>query len=361
MDVLFLATDAYGGTGGIALYNRDVAAAFDNQDRFAKIIVVPRVVATTLEPMPKKVRFDVSGLGGGLAYIRAVWRHVRTNDNIGLIYCGHVNLIPLAFLASKWLKVPWALCLYGIEAWTPSPRFFSRLWARNADLVLSVSSVTQTRFMAWCPIASEKCRVAPNAIHLEDFEMLSKDPVLLEKYGLTGRKVIMTLGRLDPTEQAKGFDRIIQILPELRKKVPDIAYLIVGKGGDKPRLESIAADAGVLDAIKFTGFVEERDKSKYYALADAYVMPSTGEGFGYVYIEAMACGIPVVGSSIDGSRDALREGMLGALVDPFDQQALISATLTALQQEKIIPDGLNYFNFSSFSERLDKYIENIIK
>ena len=73
---------------------------------------------------------------------------------------------------------------------------------------------------------------------------------------------------------------------------------------------------GLSDRVVFAGFIPEAEKADHYRLADAYVMPGRGEGFGFVFLEAMACGIPVVGSRLDGSREALRQGDLGILVDP---------------------------------------------
>lgn len=70
------------------------------------------------------------------------------------------------------------------------------------------------------------------------------------------------------------------------------------------------------ERVIFAGRIAEKEKAEHYRLADVYVMPSSGEGFGIVYLEALACGIPVIGSKIDGSRDALREGQLGLLVNP---------------------------------------------
>lgn len=354
-------TDAYGGTGGIALYNRDVIQALCNDDQLARVVALPRVVAAPLEPMPEKLEFDQSSLGGTRAYLSALWRQLRSGKKFDMVYCAHVNLIPVAWLAAKWLGVPWTLCLYGIEGWTPSPRYFSRILSSHADFVISLSGVTQERFLSWCKIAPEKCCVVPNAVHLDDFALLEKDPSLVARYGLAGRPVIMTLGRLDPSEKAKGFDRVIEILPQLQKECPNLAYLIVGKGGDQARLEGLAKANDVADSVIFTGFVSEADKPRYYALADAYVMPSTLEGFGFVYIEAMACGLPVVGSSIDGSREALRDGALGSLVDPFDPQALKAAILTALQQPKAIPAGLDYFSFEKFRMRLMSAIRRVIR
>ena len=191
--------------------------------------------------------------------------------------------------------------------------------------------------------------------------MRPKKPDLLARYDLVGKKVLMTLGRLDETEQAKGFDRVIAILPRLKAEFPDIAYLVVGDGGDQPRLEALAERLGVADSVVFVGFVAERDKPDHYALADAYVMPSKSEGFGFVFLEAMACGLPVVASSIDGGRDALHEGALGRLVDPFDGDALFAATLGALAEPRHIPEGLDYFSVANFRTRLRGAIDRLLK
>ncbi len=351
-NILCLLTDAFGGTGGIALYNRDFIDALCEQDDVGEIIGIPRVAPNPLEPMPDKLIYDLSGIGGAFSWLKAIFRHIRSGRKFDLIYCAHVNLIPAAVAASKLTGAPWCLVLYGIEGWTPSPRFLSARWSSQADKVISLSGVTQERFLKWCAIPQERCCVVANAVHLEQFGMQDKDPQLIARHGLEGRKVVMTLGRLDPDEKAKGFDRMIELMPALQQEVPNLSYLIVGKGGDQPRLEALAREHGVDGSVIFAGFVSEEDKPRYYALADAYVMPSTMEGFGFVYTEAMACGIPVVGSSSDGSREALREGLLGALVDPFDPVALKAATLEALAKPKAIPEGLSYFSFDNFKDRL---------
>lgn len=350
-NVLCLVTDAYGGHGGIALYNRDVLEALCSDPALDSVVALPRVEFGALEPMPQKLIYDRSGLGGVARYGAAVWRQLRSGRRFDVVYCAHVNLIPMARLAAMWLKVPWVLCLYGVEAWQPSDRRLSRTWAAKADRVLSISQFTLDRFLSWCPVSPARCSLVPNAVRIDQYRLADKDAALEQKYGLTGRKVVMTLGRLNSHEQAKGFDRVIEMLPELRRHHPGLMYLVVGKGDDQARLESLAKACGVADAVVFTGFVSEEDKPAHYALADAYVMPSVGEGFGYVYVEAMACGIPVVGSSVDGSVEALRNGMLGALVDPFDQPALIAATLDAIATPRGIPEGIDYFKFDAFCAR----------
>jgi phosphatidyl-myo-inositol dimannoside synthase len=321
--ILCLVTDAYGGTGGIALYNRDVIEAMVGDPGTASVVVLPRVVAAALEAIPPKVSFVESALGSQWRYVAALLGQMVPRRRFDLIYCAHVNLIPLARLASAWLDIPWVLCIYGVDGWTPSPRYWSQRWSHLPDLVISLSQVTQDRFLSWCPIDLARCVVVPNALHIE------------------------------PDEQAKGFDRIIALLPELLKAVPELAYLIVGMGRDRDRLEALAQACGVAQHVIFAGFVAEQDKAAHYALADAYVMPSTLEGFGFVYTEAMACGLPVVGSSTDGSREALRDGALGQLVDPFDALALKAAILTALVQPKHVPAGLDHFSFANFQARIN--------
>ena len=118
----------------------------------------------------------------------------------------------------------------------------------------------------------------------------------------------MTLGRMDAGEQAKGVDRIIALMPRLIRQIPDLAYLVVGRGSDLARLRGLAAEHDVADRVVFTGEIPEGEKVAHYNLADAFVMPSVGEGFGLVFLEALACGVPCVGSALDGGREALRDG-----------------------------------------------------
>src|SRR5205823_13994683 len=126
-----------------------------------------------------------------------------------------------------------------------------------------------------------------------------------------------------------------------------ISYLIVGDGPDRRRLEQKAHQLGVEKRVVFAGRTSEEEKPDHYRLADAYVMPSSGEGFGIVFLEALACGIPVIGSKVDGSRDALLDGRLGILVNPTDPAELRAAIVQTLAQKgggaKDLRNGVEYF------------------
>jgi glycosyltransferase involved in cell wall biosynthesis len=182
------------------------------------------------------------------------------------------------------------------------------------------------------------------------------------RYGLGGKTVILTLARLDTLERVKGVDQVLEILPRLLSRRPELTYLVVGDGSDKSRLEEKARSLGVADKVVFTGRVDERHKVAHYRLADAFVMPSRWEGFGFVFLEALACGIPVVASRIDGGREAVRDGALGALVDPLDPDDLVRGIEEALSKPRgTVPEGLEYFAFNNFTSRVHTFVDDVIR
>jgi len=269
-----------------------------------------------------------------------------------LVVCGHINLLPLAWLASRVLDVPLVLFIYGIDAWHPTRRVLANVLASIIHWVVSISEITAQKFHTWVPSGKQQLRVLPNAIHAEWYGPGARSRTLLERYGLEGKTVLMTLGRLVSVERYKGFDETLEVLPDLVEALPNVAYLVVGDGTDRARLEEKARALGVADRVTFTGNVPETEKADHYRLADVYVMPSQGEGFGFVLLEAMACGIPVIASKLDGGREAVRDGQLGLLVDPADKDELKRAIFAALRVPRgIVPAGLEHYSFRNFEAR----------
>jgi glycosyltransferase involved in cell wall biosynthesis len=304
-----------------------------------------------MEPLPSKLRFDTSGLNGKFRYAVAVSRTLLSGERFDLVVCGHVNLLPIAVLAAALARTPLVLLIYGIDVWRPTRSGLTNLLARRADAVFAISRVTLERFVAWSGVPAERCAVLPNAIHLEKYGPGPKNEALLARYGIGHRKVIMTLGRLETAERYKGIDEVLEAMPRLKAAIPDLGYLIVGDGTDRARLERKAAALGVKDSVIFPGYIAEAEKADHYRLADAFVMPSDGEGFGFVFLEAMACGIPAVGSKTDGGKEALRDGMLGRVVDPANTAELDDAILKSVHEPKRVPERLEYFSFENFERR----------
>lgn len=330
MKILFLVTDAYGGHGGIALFNRELCAALSDH----AITVVPRVIRTPVRDVPAHVTFVEKAARGKFAYMRAVAAARRTKPD--LVICGHINLLPLAFGNPL-------LVVHGIEAWRRR-----RTPLAKCRGVISVSALTRDRLVAWSGF-SGPTHVLPNAVHLEHYGIREKRRELVERYRLEGKRVLLTVGRLDSAERSKGFDGVMDVLRDLPD---DVVYIIAGGGNDATRLQKRAHDLGVGARVVFTGLFPEEEKPDLYNLADVYVMPSRGEGFGFVFLEAMACGVPVIGSKLDGGREALLEGKLGLLVDPTNPAEVRAAILEMLARgERRVPEGLEYFSFERFVER----------
>ena len=135
--------------------------------------------------------------------------------------------------------------------------------------------------------------------------------------------------------------------------------MAAGDGPDKQRLQDKVSSLGLTDCVIFTGRIPDETKSDYYRLADLYVMPSQGEGFGFVILEALACGVPVVASRLDGTREAVLDGKLGILVDPRDPDSIAQGIQEGLRRPREVPEGLEYFSYSHFSERLRQALSSV--
>jgi asparagine synthase (glutamine-hydrolysing) len=380
--VLAFLSDAFGGRGGIAKFNRDFLIALSSSARIAHVTALPRIMPDPVGPLPRNLTWDTAGLGGRLAYSRAILRAARRGFGAspGVVVCGHLHLLPLAFIARRIAQstpgsrpVPILLLIHGIEAWRPPRRPLARSLACRVDHFVAVSQFTKQRFLAWSHLPPARGAVLPNSIDLSLFRPGSRQPSLLHKYHLANRTVLMSLGRMHPRERYKGFDELLALLPNLAHVIPNLACLLVGEGEDRPRLEAHARALGLdvlsdtnraqpLDSsglrplVVFTGHVSESDKADHYRLADVFLLLSRGEGFGIVLLEAMACGVPVIASSADGSREAVRGGSLGQVVDPGNPAQITAALRRACASptepaERRPPAGLDYFSFENFQTR----------
>jgi asparagine synthase (glutamine-hydrolysing) len=358
---LVFLTDGYGGHGGIALYNRDLLQALCSFPRCGGVVAIPRLMPNPPEPMPGKLAYLTGGLGGKLRYLATALRLLRDDGDFDLVVCAHINLLPLAWLASWIMKVPLVLLIYGVDAWHPTRSPLANLLAKRARWVVSISATTAQKFRAWANAGARQLLVLPNAIHAEWYGPGTKQPALLRRYGLEGRTVLMSLGRLVSVERYKGFDEVLDLMPELIAAVPGLVYLIAGDGSDKARLQEKVCSLGLEGRVVFAGQVPEAEKADHYRLADAYVMASRGEGFGFVLLEAMACGIPVVASALDGGREAVRNGQLGLLVDPVNRDQLRRGILEALARPRgIVPAGLEHFSFANFETRAHRLFAGVL-
>lgn len=361
MRILALLTDAFGGYGGISVANRHFLRGLCAWELCDEVVAVPMFMPHEPEAMPERLTYHEEATSSKSHFVFSALRAAWREGPYDAIWCGHIDLVTFSVFLKQVLGVQLILHMHGIDTWDPPDKKVRQVALRGVDAFISVSETTKRRFLRWAPLCSEQGYVLPNTIDFTPFSPGPKRPDLVERYGLQGRYVIMTMGRLVSKGRAKGFDAVLDVLPRVAACRPNVTYLIAGKGPDRPRLEEKARELGIRDRVVFTGYVPEAEKADYYRLADRYVMPSQGEGFGLVLLEAMACGIPVVASTADGSREAVLNGRLGLTVDPEDPDAVARSMIVARDALPTPNPGQlrRYFGPDAFNKRLHSILSSV--
>jgi phosphatidylinositol alpha-1,6-mannosyltransferase len=204
-------------------------------------------------------------------------------------------------------------------------------WISGADRVFAVSNFTKDALVL-AGVGGKKISIIFNGIDPEDFAGSSRTDTLARRYGLEGRRVILTVARLDIH---KGHDVVIEAMPQIIGKVADVVYIIAGAGPTRPYLERLCEEKGVTGQVVFTGRIARADVLALFALCEVFVMisrveGSNAEGFGIVFLEAGAFSKPVVGGNAGGVPDAIEDGETGYLVDPASPGAVAAAVTRIL-------------------------------
>ena len=351
MNILALVPEAHGGFGGIATYNRDLVNACCELSRVSKLTLLPRCLRGDPIGLPKKVDMVRTAASGLASFSHEVVK--ASCKQYDVVICSHMHLLPFAKMAALWRSTPLIGVLYGVEAWKPTGRFLVDRLARQCDGLIAISDFTKSRFRQWSHVEDSRIGLLPNAIHAGAYGLGAKPDYLLQRYGLTGKTVLLTLGRLDARERQKGIDEVIEIMPSLVSDMPALIFLIAGEGDDRPRLEAKVAELGLQKCVKFAGLIDENEKADHYRLCDVYTMAGRQEGFGFVFLEALATGAPVVASQLDGSRNAVLDGKLGEIANPDHPESLKAAIIRALAKPRAVPELLDHFSYENFVKRLD--------
>lgn len=327
--------DLPGSKGGIQMYSDHLLKAIESSGQVRKLrVIVKNDVAAPISLSNGSRTVHTAGRWPkglrtiGFALLAAV---LALHDRPTLILSVHANFAPWAATLHKILGVPYAVVAHGVEVWSLTRRRL-RAALLGACRILPVSSFTRNKLLAQLPFDPSKLTILPNTVDSERFCLGTKPEYLIQRYGLSNKKIILTIARLANPERYKGYDQVLRALPAIRKAVPDVHYVLGGKGHDQARVERLITDLGLADCVTLAGFVSDDELPDHYRMADVFAMPSKGEGFGIVYLEAMACGKPVLGGTKDGATDALNHGAFGALVDPDNVEEIASALIQLLTQ-----------------------------
>ena len=300
--------------------------------------------------------------------IRAARRPVSKGKNkIKLVVAGHPNLAPVVgamrFVAPRVKSI---ICTHGVEVWEPLSRL-RRMALGSANLVLAPSKYTAEQVAAVQGVATEKIRVLPWALDPQ-FEALA--PLAVKSpapANFPKGRVVLTVGRWRADERYKGMDTLITALPRLLPRFPELQLAAVGDGDDRAWLEDLAEETGVERHVHFLSGLSYAELAACYAHCEMFALPSKGEGFGLVYLEAMACGKPVIGGAHGGAPEVIDDGKTGYLVPHGDAAQLATAIETlladpALEQEmgrRGRQRVENEFRFSVFAKSFRKILREL--
>jgi glycosyltransferase involved in cell wall biosynthesis len=260
------------------------------------------------------------------------------------------------------LGIPYTVLTYGKEVWEPLPNAQKQA-LRAAESIWTISRYSRERMCEANAINPEKVAILPCVVDEEKFNLGKNSLTLLKKYDMENAKILLTVARLWSGDIYKGVDVTIRALPRILQDHPDVKYLVIGRGDDRPRLEALSKELGVDKQVIFAGFVPTEELADHYRLASAYVMPSR-EGFGIVYLEAMACGIPVVSGDEDGSADPLQDGLVGWRVPYRDPEKVAQACLEILQgqDQRCDPQWLRQQTLTKFGKKaLQEKLQQLIE
>jgi len=238
---------------------------------------------------------------------------------------------------------------------------------RRADVVLAPSRYTADHVAADQGVATEKIRVLPWALDPQ-FEALATNAwKSTVPASFPQGHVVLTVGRWRADERYKGMDTLITALPRLLPRWPDLELVAVGDGDDRGWLEDLAEETGVLRHVHFLAKLSYEELAACYGHCEIFALPSRGEGFGLVYLEAMACGKPVIGGAHGGAPEVIEDGKTGYLVPHGDAAQLATAMETLLGdsalREEMGRRGRqrveNEFRFPVFAKSLRKILREL--
>jgi phosphatidyl-myo-inositol dimannoside synthase len=252
-----------------------------------------------------------------------------------VVVAGHPFLAPVArgtkFFARQAKSIIWT---HGLEVWEPLS-ILRRRALRNADLVIAPTNDTATHVATQQDVPRERIRVLPWALDPQFEALLAGKPAPSLPANFPSGRVVLTVGRWCADERYKGMDMLITALPRLLMEWPDVQLVAAGEGDDQEWLEQIADGRGVRRHVHFLSGLSYAEIAACYQACEIFALPSRGEGFGLVYLEAMACAKPVIGGAHGGAPEVIDDGKTGYLVQHGDVGQLATSLETLLADTEL--------------------------
>jgi len=246
------------------------------------------------------------------------------------IMYSHLSIARVQAFVPPPMRRPYAVFIHGIEAWRElSPAQKSVL--RGASLRVANSYFTAGRVNAMHPEIGDvvPCHLAL-APDRESSTLADAAPA-----ADIGPKAVIVVARMSASERYKGHDELLEAWPQVAARVSAARLVFVGDGDDLERLKSKAGALGIAESVVFPGFVTDRELTAFYRDAVAFAMPSRGEGFGLVYLEAMSHGLPCIAAADDAAGEIIEDGQTGFLIRQADRAALVDRLVRLLEDGEL--------------------------
>jgi phosphatidyl-myo-inositol dimannoside synthase len=351
--ILLLLPEAFGSAGGIQMFCRSLCLAAgrwaQRNDALVSAIVLNDGGDKNFAPDPRYIN------GGFHSYIacdkskaKFVYRYLKQllAYKPDIILFGHIALSPLALLTlAPDKRVKSCVITYGIEAWQTLSSA-ERKALQRAEAVLAISDYTRDEVIKRNHLSPAKVKLFPCA--LDPFWAADAQSQSQE----SAPPLLLTVSRLTTSDAYKGVDSVIESLPMVIREFGAIDYRIVGSGDDLPRLRRLAEKLGVADSVTFTGTLTNEALQECYRRCSLFVMPSEGEGFGIVFLEAMAYAKAVIGGAHAGTPSVVVHGETGLLVERSDTSGLGQAIIQILRDHEL----RRKFGRAGKQRLLDKFV-----
>ena len=305
-----------------------------------------RLLRTQFLPEDAGILERIGGLAADLAIrvavLGSIWRIVRA-ENIAVLCIG--ELVAGGWLAGtcrRLFGLKTVIYIHGEEISTRARYDQSGQRRRRAfsaaNGIVAVSRFTQDTLTRMFHVPPGKIELVSNGVDRDRFVPRPRSAHLVARYALQRRPVLLTVSRL---YARKGIDRVIESLPAVLHRFPDLVYLIVGEGSYRPELERLVLAHGLGRNVVFAGAVPDHALTDHYSLGDAFIMANREmpdgetEGFGLVFLEANACGLPVIAGRAGGSVDAVTDQVNGLVVDGDDVAAIAAAIIRMFDDDAL--------------------------
>jgi len=368
MKIIYIPLDVFKTTGGIQSFNKSFLKSLSEIAKNCNLKI--KCLSLYDDDYQPNEYVSIEHFVGFKGYrIKFLLLSIYESRNADKVIFGHINLSILALIIKIILRRKILIVTHGVEVWN-SLSFIKKYCLLKSDLILSVSEFTKNQIAKNFNLDTRKIIIFRNTLdpYFKVPTCFDKSNQILQKYNISKKnKILLTVCRLSSEEKYKGYDRVIKILPDILVEYPDVKYLIVGKGdlNEIERVSTLIKKLKLNENVILIGYVTNKELIDFYLSSDVFILPSKGEGFGIVIIEALACGRPVIVGNKDGSKEAVMDGKLGTLIDPEDENQLKDSILRVLNKSlnSKLTDS-NYlskeitseFGFPKFNSRLKEII-----